>query len=201
MKLGKEIKETWEEIEELQLDGNLFDRYKPGDYKPVDFGEDGIIRMRFAGMHRDVDVSGCSVHATWIAGDLTAQRYQMHHDWFGEYSKCDLRQRLNTEFFDRLPDDLKRIIIPVLKKQVAYKPNWDCYTDEVYDKIWLPSFAEVFEGGYPDLFSDNESRAMGRFYWLRSANDKLGFCRVGSSGSYTYGGAYYPRALALGFST
>lgn len=201
MKIGREIKETWAEIEELQKNGALLSRCVPGDYKLVDFGEDGVIRMRFAGLHKDVREYGEPAYATWVAGDLTAKRHQMHNDWFGEYSKSDLRKWLNDELYNRLPDDLKRIIVPVLKRQVAYDADWNCYTDEVVDKIWIPSFAELFEGGYPDLFTDNESRAMGAFYWLRSANYTSSAYYVNSDGdsfSDYVGNAY---ALTLGFST
>ena len=201
MKIGREIKETWAEIEELQKNGALLSRCVPGDYKLVDFGKDGVIRMRFAGLHKDVREYGEPAYATWVAGDLTAKRHQMHNDWFGEYSKSDLRKWLNDELYNRLPDDLKRIIVPVLKRQVAYDADWNCYTDEVVDKIWIPSFAELFEGGYPDLFTDDESRAMGAFYWLRSAYNTNYFYYVGSSGDSNYNTASTSRALALGFST
>ena len=201
MKIGREIKETWAEIEELQKNGALLSRCVPGDYKLVDFGEDGVIRMRLVGLHKDVREDGVPASATWIAGDLTAKRHQMHNDWFGEYSKSDLRKWLNDELYNRLPDDLKRIIVPVLKRQVAYDADWNCYTDEVVDKIWIPSFAELFEGGYPDLFTDDESRAMGAFYWLRSAYGNYNFFGVNSSGNSNYNDATNSYPLALGFST
>ena len=201
MKIGREIKETWAEIEELQKNGALLSRCVPGDYKLVDFGEDGVIRMRFAGLDKDVMEYGEPAYATWVAGDLTAKRHQMHNDWFGEYSKSDLRKWLNDELYNRLPDDLKRIIVPVLKRQVAYDADWNCYTDEVVDKIWIPSFAELFEGGYPDLFTDDESRAMGAFWWLRSAYGNSYFYSVNSSGNGNYTGASSSYALALRFST
>ena len=201
MKIGREIKETWAEIEELQKNGALLSRCVPGDYKLVDFGEDGVIRMRFAGLHKDVREYGEPAYATWVAGDLTAKRHQMHNGWFGEYSKSDLRKWLNDELYNRLPDDLKRIIVPVLKRQVACDAGWNSYTDKVIDKIWIPSFAELFEGGYLDLFTDDESRAMGAFYWLRSASNTKGFNNVGSSGSSSSSSANNSGALALGFST
>lgn len=201
MKIGREIKETWAEIEELQSAGALLKAYAPGDYKVVDFGEDGAIRMRLAGLHKDVKGDGEPVNATWIAGDLTAKRHRMHNDWFGEYSKSDLRKWLNEELYNRLPDDLKRLIVPTLKRQVAYDADWNCYTDEVVDKIWIPSFSELFEGGYPELFSDDESRAMGQFYWLRSAYTSSSFYGVYSSGNVTSYAAYSAYPLALGFST
>ena len=142
MKLGKEIKETWAELKDMISDGSF--SYQPGDFKKVDLGEDGIVRMRLAGFGIDRDKDGFAIPTTWIAGDLTAKRHPMHNDWFGEYSKSDLRKWLNEVLYERLPEDLKQIIVPTLKRQVAYKPDWDCYTDEVLDKIWIPSFAEVF---------------------------------------------------------
>ena len=201
MKIGREIKETWAEIEELQFIGVLSRVYAPGDYKLADLGEDGVVRMRLVGLHRDVKADGEPVNATWIAGDLTAKRHQMHNDWFGEYGKSDLRKWLNDELYNRLPDDLKRIIVPVLKRQVAYDADWNCYTDEVVDKIWIPSFSELFEGGYPELFSDDESRAMGQFYWCRSAGNTSYFIGVNSSGYNSSTGAITSYPLPLGFST
>lgn len=201
MKIGREIKETWAEIKELQKAGALLSRCTPGDYKLVDFGEDGVIRMRLAGLHKDVREDGEPVYATWIAGNLTAKRHRMHNDWLGEYSKSDLRKWLNDELYNRLPEDLKSIIVPVLKRQVAYDADWNCYTDEVVDKIWIPSFSELFEGGYPELFSDDESRAMGQFYWTRSASSSNYFYGVISSGNINGTGAFASIPLPLGFST
>ena len=198
MKFGKEITETWEELKSMIGDGSF--SYQPGDFKKVDLGEDGIIRMRLAGQEVDCDKDGFVIPTTWIAGDLTAKRHRMHNDWFGEYSKSDLRKWLNEVLFERLPDELKEIIVPTLKRQVAYDPNWNCYTDCVTDKLWIPSFAELFEGGYPDLFSDDESRAMGRPYWTRSACNNSSFSYVYSDGSSGNGGASGSGALALGFS-
>lgn len=201
MKIGKEIKESWSDIENMQLDGVLLQYCDPGDYKLVDFGEDGVIRMRLAGIHKDIASNDEPVYATWIAGGLTAKRHRMHNDWFGEYSKSDLRKWLNEELYNRLPDDLKRLIIPVKKRQVAYDADWNCYTDEVCDAIWIPSFSELFEGGYPDLFSDDESRAMGQFYWTRSADYNSDFYGVNSNGISNNYIAYNSYPLALGFST
>ena len=113
MKIGKEIKESWSDIENMQLDGALLRYCAPGDYKLVDFGEDGVIRMRLAGIHKDIASNDEPVYATWIAGDLTAKRHRMHNDWFGEYSKSDLRKWLNEKLYNRLSDELKRLIIPV----------------------------------------------------------------------------------------
>ncbi|MBR0411100.1 MAG: hypothetical protein IJI25_08885 [Eubacterium sp.] len=198
MKIGKEIKETWTELKNMIADGSF--SYQPGDFKMVDLGEDGIIRMRLAGSEVDRDKDGFVIPTTWIAGDLTAKRHRMHNDWFGEYSKSDLRKWLNEVLFERLPDDLKEIIVPALKRQVAYDPEWNCYTDEVADRLWIPSFAELFEGGYPDLFSDNESRAMGQFYWCRSANSFNSFFGVYSTGTNYYTTANTSSALPVGFS-
>ena len=201
MKIGREIKETWTEIKQMEIDGSFQRKFSPGDYKSVDFGEDGLIRMRVAGYGKDCRADGYSIPVSWIARDVTAKRHKMHHKWFGEYSKCDLRKWLNGELYDRLPDDLKQIIIPTLKRQIAYTPEYDSYTDEVVDKLWIPSFGEVFEGGYPDLFSDDESRAMASWWWLRSASYNDGFINVYSDGGSSIGNSSTAGALALGFST
>ena len=58
MEIKREIKETWAEIKDMQIDGSFQRTFSPGDYKSVDFGEDGIIRMRVAGYGKDHKADG-----------------------------------------------------------------------------------------------------------------------------------------------
>lgn len=200
MKIGREIKESWSEIKELQAARVLQRVYNPGDYKLVDLGELGVIRMRFAGSQNDVNPNEEPVDATWIAADPTKKGLRWSHTPTGEYSKSDLRAWLNEALYTRLPEDLKEIIVPVVKRQVAYDPKYDCYTDEVCDVLWIPSFSELFDGGYPELFSNNESRALGQPYWTRSASGTCSVYKVNEHGAICYSETGFLNALILGFS-
>ena len=200
MKLRNEIKDTWAEIKEHEADGSFLQRYGIGDYKVIDLGENGIIRFAIRAFGVDSRPDGTKALISWVAADLTKKRYRMHHDWFGQWGECDLRATLSGEVLDSFSEDVRAAIVPVIKKQIAYKPDWTCFTERTLDDLWIPSFSEMFEGVYSG-FDTEEERALDQFYWCRSANGNNSFNGVNSSGSYDYYYANGAYPLALGFST
>ena len=97
----------------------------------------------------------------------------------GGWTKCDARKWLNNEFFNSLPADLSSNIKSVKKiSDNGYHDKGQSLAT-TYDKIFLPSAEELGLSGYKYivsgqgpayvLFTDTNSRKIGKPYWTRSS--------------------------------
>ena len=97
----------------------------------------------------------------------------------GGWTKCDARAWLNNEFFNSLPTDLSSNIKSVKKiSDNGYHDKGQSLAT-TYDKIFLPSAEELGLSGYKwivsgqgpayILFTDTNSRKIGKPYWTRSS--------------------------------
>ena len=114
-----------------------------------------------------------------------------------------------------LPDELREMIVPRCIVQTM-----DGERLESEDKLWLPSFTEMFgKEGVEDwapadtnetqleLFSTERSRVKERpgngtwWYWLRSpyGGNSTSFCNVNRSGNANYTDASRANGVAFGF--
>lgn len=105
------------------------------------------------------------------------------HTTEGGYAKSKIREWLNSDFFELLPDDLREFIVPTTIK-VGNKT--------VDDMVFLASEYEIFgkrengtgkEGVQFELFADWHNRIAGypdgeygRWYWLRTPASSTSFC-------------------------
>lgn len=137
---------------------------------------------------------------TLVSKDCLATEMSMNSDWTnkGGWRDSELRQRLNTEVFEQLPDDLAAVILPTVRRQYI-----DGKIVECEDKLWIPSeyeihgrevFARRVEGeeqfeAYKDrrnrmkkIGSDGEDTD---WYWCGSpcASNTTTFCNVNSAGT------------------
>ena len=133
----------------------------------------------------------------------------------GGWRDCEMRLWLNETIFHMLPDELQEIIVPRRIVQIM-----DSERLESEDKLWLPSFTEMFgkenaEDWAPadndetqlELFSTERSRVKevpGNgtwWYWLRSpyGSNSTYFCSVGSDGGADYYNASGAFGVAFGF--
>lgn len=133
----------------------------------------------------------------------------------GGWRDCEMRMWLNETIFHMLPDELQEIIVP---RHIVQTVDGEALESE--DKLWLPSFTEMFgkenaEDWAPadtdetqlELFATERSRVKevpGRgtwWYWLRSpyASTSAYFCLVYSSGNANNDGASYANGVAFGF--
>jgi hypothetical protein len=133
----------------------------------------------------------------------------------GGWKDSAMRKWLNEDVLPRLPKELQAMIVPHCIVQTV-----DGERLESEDKLWLPSFTEMFgkEGAEDwapadtdetqlELFSTERSRVKERpgngtwWYWLRSphGSNSANFCSVGSNGIADYSYAGDASGVAFGF--
>lgn len=74
-----EIEDDWETIITNIENGSYREKYKLGNYKPLDLGDEGVINMQIAAFNKDTlaDRSGTAA-TTWIAKELLATQHRMN---------------------------------------------------------------------------------------------------------------------------
>lgn len=133
----------------------------------------------------------------------------------GGWRDSFMRKRLNGTIFHMMPDALQEIIVPRTIRQTL-----DGAVVETEDKLWLPSFTEMFgkegaEAWAPadtgdeqfQLYTSEKSRVKEQgehgtwWYWLRSpfGGGSTAFCRVASTGGADYYYASTSSGVAFGF--
>ena len=133
----------------------------------------------------------------------------------GGWRDSEMRLWLNETIIRMLPDELREMIVP---RRIVQTMDGERLESE--DKLWLPSFTEMFgkEGAEDwapadtdetqlELFSTERSRVKERpgngtwWYWLRSpyGSDSTYFCFVDSNGNADYNSASYADGVAFGF--
>lgn len=83
----KEITDPWDAILAACADGTYAEKYKIGNYKPLDLGDEGIIRMQIAARDKDALADGPgTAHFSWIGMELlkTAKRMNPAHSAYVE---------------------------------------------------------------------------------------------------------------------
>ena len=146
-----------------------------------------------------VEVSENGKNVRFVSHDCLAEEMPMNSEWTnkGGWKESDLRKRLNSEVFDSLPEDLKAVIIPTIRRQFVHDQIVECE-----DKLWIPSeyeihgrevYAKHVEGEEQfKLYKDRRNRmkkigedgADTDWWWCDSphASDTTNFCLVNSYG-------------------
>ena len=132
------------------------------------------------------------------------------------WKNSDLREKLNTEIFALLPDDLAAVIKPALRRQYVkeYEEVVECE-----DKLWLPSeyeihgreiFARHIEGEEQFPFFEDRRNRMKKigeegtdtdWFWCESphASNTTAFCYVSYGGHPSSSVASTPLGVPLCF--
>ena len=210
------ISDSWEEIIAAGEDGTYIDKYKIGDTKELDLGEEGVINMELVAFDADelADGSG-KAHMTWISKDLLNTKRAMNEERTNEggWPATDMRAWLRDSVFPLFPDTVQSNIKEVKKYSFSF-----IYfkTISSTDTIWIPSMREIYgadnahekEGPeYIMAFTNHASRqkkhkgAPGT-WWLRSAceSDSLSFNIADVDESNTnFTNADYEFGIAIGF--
>lgn len=113
----------------------------------------------------------------------------------GGWEKTELRAYLNDSLMPKIPDSVRVAIKPVAKTQPAYNTNDDEVTQTTADKVWIPSYSEMFGSSslyYPFFQNVNSKRIKkkaggtnGLYWWTRYPNSSNSFIRVTDSGGNT----------------
>lgn len=221
-KKEEEIAESWEEIIGSIADGTYREKYKIGNYKPLDLGKEGIIRMQIAGFDTEPLADGSGKAAiTWIAMDLLKTEHCMNPKYetgkngtgaIGGWKESEMRKYLEETVKYLIPRNIKNSIKQVVKYSCGMdkKLKW-VYNEKTEDYLWIPSAREIFGSMYDEeksavyyhsLYNGHDSRVKSAaWWWLRSAYDYIGFNSVYSDGSNCDSYAGGTGGVVLGFCT
>jgi hypothetical protein len=220
------IKDDWTVIAENVDNGNAPYVYQIGARKEIPItldGEDVTIDVEIISFCHDYLSDGSAkASIIFFCKDLPNILHRMNPESTnaGGWEESEMRQFVNNDLYDALPDDLKRIILPVRKISDGGSSNKNLVTTD--DKLWLASYNEVgLTSGnnnltghgelYSNVFSsDKDSRkkyitdntASGG-WWLRSSyysdNTSSMFWRVTNGGGSYSDIAFNKFYVAFGF--
>lgn len=173
--IADELTDSWDEIIANVKNGTYRDKYKIGDKKTCDFASEGSVVMQIAAFDRDVKADREKAAITWV-GVKPLDRPISMGDVACSWEESSLRKFLNNHFFELLPLCLKNNIVPVWKYD---KINGE-YQNFTLDKIWIPSFYEVFGKKQYEIFNTNYGCYS---WWLRTPQR---FDRIESIGYFYY---------------
>ena len=199
----------WNTIKKAQADGKLQELLQVGDELDITLktGEELTVQA----------VGTTERGLIFLLKDCMKDEHGMNKRMTnkGGWRDSEMRLWLNETVIHMLPDELREMIVPRLFVQTM-----DGERMESEDKLWLPSFTEMFgakaaaewaPGDLGDeqfeLFDSERSRVKevtGRgtwWYWLRSpcASNSAYFCLVHSDGSADGYSASYASGVAFGF--
>lgn len=198
----------WNTIKKAQADGKLQELFQLGDELDITLK---------TGEELTVQVADTKEHMRFVLKDCVKDEHSMNKKMTnkGGWRDSGMRLWLNETVFHMLPDELQEIIVPRRIVQIM-----DGETLESEDRLWLPSFAEMFgeekakdwapadtNETQMELFTTERSRVKevpGKgtwWYWLRSPRGSTStyFCFVGSNGIAGYNTASYACGVAFGF--
>lgn len=223
-----EITDTPEQIASYVSAGTAASRYKLGQYKTIDLGAQGQIRMQIVGKNcRELASSTDTAQLDWLAMDLLVTNHKMNDALNGttagtgaigpmtaEYNS--MQAYLDTTIWTLVPSVWQNMIKETKQITTSYNTSGTKVTNDVTtSKLRIPSYREVGLGNletqgpvYSLAFPDNTSRirkkigsSSATYWWLRSASDTSYFCLVNYSGNYTSNYASTEYGVALAFST
>lgn len=201
--------------------------YDVGDFKTIDLGTEGKIRMQVAAKNVDeLSTGGTNAAYTWVAMDLLNTNHRMNPansnntegtGTIGGWGKCEMRTYLSSTIWALIPAELQAVIKEVKKYSCIYDTTGTKVSDDVTnDKLWIPSTREVFNNStyettgpaYTGILSSSANRirykpgaSSASIWWERSASSVNYFRYVYNSGGDFSNGADISCGVLLGFCT
>ena len=157
---------SWDEIAEISKNGDAEKYFKIGDTKKFQLYTGEPCEAVIIGFNNDtLDGVNKMAGITFALKDLLDGEFEMNetNTNIGGWRKSKMRNVYMPRFYKLLPKDLQGVIKSVLK---------ETDDDVTVDKLFLPSFNEVFGIGYP-YFTNETNRIKNRcnkpsVWWLRS---------------------------------
>lgn len=208
---GETITDTWEEIFQAEDDGTYSTKYSVGDTKFLNFGGTYCL-MQIVAFNKDIlSADGESkAKITWISKGLPIDFPMNPTDGTISWSNCECRMFLNNTIYNQIGEIVRNRILSVNK---TYTNNYT--TETVADKLWIPSYREIFGGdsyersgvNYTDFFTDSTSRIKpaglssgNTDWWLRSFRASS-FCTVRYTGENSFRNPSEVKGVTLCFCT
>lgn len=210
---------SWGEIAMYAHSGMARELFVLGDTKAVTLTDGTTIHVRIIGFNHDNAEGGGKLPLTFEMVETLNDDCQMNDTMTnkGGWEKSGLRSKLNSHVFSHLlPDDLKAVIKPCVKKTRADGAK-DAPLSTTIDKLFVLSEQELYgrafysggkEGHWYEWYKlEDTSYAKCKqngerdWRWLRSpcSGGANYFCRVSSSGSASTRNASNSCGVSFGF--
>lgn len=203
---------SWVEVDEAIRDGSYATKYHVGDSIYLSLGGEYNGYADLVGIDVDVDSNNNPIPMTWITRNLlnTSMKMNNTNTTSGGWPTCVLRTYIDgliTSFPSRV-----QAMIEISKKTSRDYNNGSPRDLISYDKIWIPSYREIFgetsyeESGpiYDSISSRKKLHNDGStsIWWLRSAYNSTDFWDISSGGYKNHNFANSSTVgVALGFCT
>ena len=132
--------------------GTYAEKYKLGNYKPLDLGKEGIVNMQLAAKNDDTLADGSGTAATtWIAIELLKTAVYMNSAYdsttktggsIGGWEESGLRKYLRDTIKPLIPENVRNSIKAVRKYSVGFNSSLERFEGECRDELWIPSVRE-----------------------------------------------------------
>ena len=161
-----EISDSWDAIIAAVNNGTYASKYKPGNYKPLDLGTEGIVNMQIVAMNKDALASGSgTAPITWVSKELLttshrmnparaadpedSSKYQEGTGTIGGWEKTEMRSWLKETIKPLIPAAVSAAIKPVTKYSRIYDTSSSAVNNVTStEDVWIPSAREVGFTGY-----------------------------------------------------
>lgn len=148
----KEIEDDWDTIIANIQNGSYEEKYKLGNYKPLDLGKEGIVNMQLVAKNDDTLADGSgTVATTWIAIELLKTAVYMNSAYdsttktggsIGGWEESRLRKYLQNTVKPLIPENVRNSIKAVQKYSVGFNSSLERFEGMCSDELWIPSVRE-----------------------------------------------------------
>lgn len=219
------INDDWATIAANVENGTYSTVYSTGKLKELTLtysdGTTETLDVEIVGFDHDDLADGTGKAAiSWIVKEVPTSTHSMNSSVtnVGGWDSSAMRSYVGNTIYNALPDEVKSMIKPVIKKTTAGGMSTDII--ESVDNLWIPSIVELnssyasddaayaSEGEPYDVYTDTASlqkcksdSAVTSNYWTRSAvtTYKYGFWCVYNTGEVSSSGADSSMGVAFGF--
>ena len=220
----EEITDSWDTIISKIAAGTA--NYKPGNYKPLDLGAQGIVNMQIVAENADaLAAGGGTARYSWISKELLKDSHRWNPSYssgtdgtgtLGGWELSELRSYLKNTIKPLIPSNVRAAIKEVTKYTRIYQATPEQAVDNVAttEDVWIPgrhemNFSTSYEAQSPvynSAFPDNASRVKknvntgsAAWWWLRSAHYDCFANYVYNDGSSNSSFVNNSGGVALGF--
>ncbi len=201
MVVDEEITDDWETIRKNVANGIHTTKYKVGNYKSIDLGNEGVINMQIVALGKDTLADGSgTAPITWIGKELLKTTYERMNPKrsgtegaytegtgaIGGWGKSEMRTYLKNTIKPMIPDVTRKQIKTVSKTGYAFDTAGNSFQQQTSDDVWIPSYREIFKSSdaettgpmYSAVYKDSAScikhvsgNTSASYWWLRSAGN------------------------------
>lgn len=216
-----EISDSWDDIILAANNGTYKNKYKHGNYKPLDLGAEGIVNMQIVALGKEPLANGDgNAPISWISKELLTSSHRMNPQTegstgnytegtgaIGGWGKSEMRTWLKDTIKPLIPLNVRSAIKSVTKYSVIYNISATAqYSDTSTDDVWIPGNSEysALKRGNISTIKNKVGESGATTWWLKDAPTGASyfygsFRCVNSSGDTSICGSAGTLGVALGF--